>query len=268
MARGDARPVILYIHEMLTPAHRNIVTGVALGLALGALLPRLAAQTVDEVVARHLQARGGVTKIHGLDTIRMTGTIAFGPGAPAPFTLEMKRPGRMRTEFTFQGAAGVQAFDGQKAWALLPMAGQTEPEYLPAEVAREAAEQADIEGPFVDAAAKGNNVELVGNEKVEGRDCFKLTVTFKSGGVRYSYIDSVSFLEVKAEGRRTAGGDEVMLETFYRDYRDVGGLKIPYLVEAGPAKRPEKQKIAIEKVEVNIPLADARFERPAAARKP
>jgi hypothetical protein len=268
MARGRARSAILYIHVMLTHAHRNVAFCATVALGLSAPAARLGAQTVDEVVARHVEARGGAAKIHRLDTIRMTGTMSFGPGDPAPFTLEMKRPNRMRTEFSFQGATGVQAFDGKKAWAVLPMAGQTEPEDLPAEVGREAAEQADIEGPLVDAAAKGNKVELVGREKVEGRDCFKLTVTFKSGGVRYSYIDSVSFLEVKAEGRRTAGGDEVMLETYYRDYRDVLGLKIPYLVEAGPAKRPERQKIVIDRVEVNVPLADTRFERPSAARRP
>jgi hypothetical protein len=252
---------------MLAHPHWNILIGMALALGL-APGPRLAGQTVDEVVARHLEARGGVQKIHRLDTIRMTGTISFGPGDPAPFALEMKRPNRMRTEFNFQGSVGVQAFNGQKAWTVLPMAGKTEPEFLPAEVAREAAEQADIEGPLVDAASKGHKVELVGREKVEGRDCFKLMVTFKSGGVRYSYIDSVSFLEVKAEGRRMGGGDEVLLETFYRDYRDVDGLKIAHMVEAGPAKRPEKQKIVIEKVEVNVPLDDARFERPSAARRP
>ncbi len=245
-----------------------MVAGVALTLGLVAAPPRLAAQTVDEVVARYVEARGGAQKIRRLDTIRMSGTIAFGPGAPAPFALEMKRPNRMRTEFSFQGTVGVQAFDGQKAWAVLPMAGKTEPEYLPAEVAREAVEQADIEGPLVDAAVKGHKVELVGREKVEGRDCFKLMVTFKSGGVRYSYIDSVSYREVKAEGRRRAGGDEVLLETYYRDFRDVDGLKIPYLIEAGPAKGPAKQKIVIAKVEVNVPLADSRFERPSTGPRP
>jgi hypothetical protein len=252
---------------MHTHPHRSIVTLLALGLGLATAAP-LAAQTVDEVVARHLEARGGAAKIRNLQTIRMTGTISFGPGGPAPFVLEMKRPNRMRTEFSFQGMSGIQAFDGQKAWAVLPMAGKTEPEYLPAEVAREAAEQADIEGPLVDAATKGHKVELMGREKVEGRDCFKLMITFKAGGVRYSYIDVASHLEVKAEGRRNAGGDEVMLETYYRDFREVSGLKIPHLIEAGPAKRPEKQKIAIDRIEVNLPLADSRFERPVAARRP
>jgi hypothetical protein len=276
------------IDTMLSNTCRDLVTGLALAMGLVTLAPGIAAQTVaaqapatstaaspvaplptvDEVVARHIEARGGAPRIRHLDTIRMSGTISFGPGEPAPFALEMKRPNRMRTEFTFQGSVGVQAFDGTRSWAVLPMAGKTEPEYLPDEVAREAAEQADIEGPFVDAAAKGNKVELVGTEKVEARDCFKLRVTFKTGGVRYSYIDALTFLEAKAEGRRMAGGDEVMLETFYRDYREVGGLEIPYLVEAGPARRPEKQKIVVQKVEVNIPLDDSRFERPTALRRP
>jgi hypothetical protein len=250
---------------MLTLVRRNALAGAALAFVLSA--PLTYAQTLEEVVARHLESRGGAEKIRALNTIRMSGTIAFGPGDPAPFALEMKRPNLMRTEFSFQGAVGVQAFDGQKAWAVLPMAGKTEPEYLPAEVAREAAEQADIEGPLVGAAAKGHKVELVGREKVECRDCFKIMVTFKSGGVRYSYLDATSFVELKAEGRRTAGGDEVLLETYYRDYRAVSGLQIPHRIEAGPAKRPEKQTILIQKVEVNIPLDDSRFALPA-ARKP
>ncbi len=184
-------------------SRRSIVA--AATLALGLTAPWTEAQTAEEVVARHLAARGGLEKIRALETIRMSGTISFGPGDPAPFALEMKRPNRMRTEFTFQGAVGVQAFDGQKAWALLPMAGKTEPEYLPAEVSREAAEQADIEGPLVGAAAKGHKVELLGREKVEGRDCFKLMVTFKNGGVRYTYLDATSFLELKSEGRARQG---------------------------------------------------------------
>jgi len=227
---------------------------------------RLGAESVAEVLSRHIEARGGRQKIQELTSVRMTGTIAFGPGQPAPFLLQMRRPNKMRTEFVFQGMTGIQAFDGERAWAVLPMAGKTEPEYLPAEASREAAEQADIEGPLVNAAAKGHKVELLGHEKVDGRDCVKLMVTLKSGTVRYVYLDAVTFLEVKGEGRRMAGGDEVMLETYYRDYRDVGGLKLPFLIEAGPAKRPEKQKIVLDAIQLNVLLRGTEFDRPAPRR--
>jgi len=251
---------------MLTDIRSRAFASASLAFVLAATPARLGAESVDEILSRHVEARGGRQKIQELTSVRMTGTIAFGPGQPAPFSLQMRRPNKMRTEFVFQGMTGIQAFDGERAWAVLPMAGKTEAEYLPAEAAREAAEQADIEGPLVDAAAKGHKVELMGHEKVDGRDCVKLMVTLESGTVRYVYLDAVTFLEVKGEGRRMAGGDEVMLETYYRDYRDVGGLKLPFLIEAGPAKRPEKQKIVLDRIELNVLLRGSEFERPAPRR--
>jgi hypothetical protein len=238
------------------------------GIVLGAAGGSARAETVDEIIARHLEARGGRQKLQELTSIRMTGAIAFGSGQPAPFVLQMRRPNKMRTEFVAQGMTAIQAFDGERAWAVLPMSGKTEPEYLPPEASREAAEQADIEGPLVDAAAKGHKIALLGHEKVEGRDTVKLEVTLKSGAVRYSYLDAQTFLEVKGEGRRRAGGDEVMLETYYRDFRDVNGLKLPFLIEAGPAKRPEKQKIVLDKIETNVLLRGSDFELPSPRRSP
>jgi outer membrane lipoprotein-sorting protein len=236
----------------------------ALALLLAA--PPAWTQSVDEVLARHVEARGGRQRLKQLTSVRMSGTIAFGEGPAAPFVLLMRRPNQMRTEFSFQGQTGIQAFDGERAWAVLPMTGKSEPEYLPAEASREAADQADIEGPLVDAAAKGHRVVLAGRERVEGRECLKLELTLKSGAVRHVYLDAESFLEVKGEGRRRAGSDEVVLETYYRDYREVAGLTLPHRIEAGPAKRPERQKIVIERVEVNVPLRAEDFAPPRPAR--
>jgi hypothetical protein len=178
----------------------------------------------------------------------------------------MKRPNRMRTSFRFGGQTGIQAFDGTRAWGLLPMAGKTEAEYLPEDASREAAEQSDIEGPLVDAAAKGTKLTYVGLEKVLGRDCHKVQATLKSGAMRTFYLDAKSGLEAKSEGRRRAGGDEVVIETLSQDYREVAGLKFPFFLEAGPARRPERQRIVFEKIEVDPNIDDLRFERPRPRR--
>ena len=248
----------------VTHVRRAVLLAAGVALGIGAASAR--AETVDEIVKRHIEARGGREKLQALFSVRMTGSIAFASGQPAPFVLLMRRPNKMRTEFVFQGMTGVQAFDGERAWAVLPMAGKTEPEYLPPEASREAAEQADIEGPLVDFAAKGHKIVLLGHEKVAGRDSVKLEVTLKSGAVRYVYLDAATFLEVKGEGRRRAEGDEVMLETYYRDYRDVDGLKLPFVIEAGPAKRPERQKIVLDRIETNVLLRGTDFEMPSARR--
>lgn len=237
-----------------------------LPLALALTAAPAPAADLDEILARYVEARGGLDRIRAIKSLRMTGTIAFGPSEPAPFLLEMKRPNRMRTSFRFAGQTGIQAFDGTRAWGLLPMAGKAEAEYLPEDASREAAEQSDLEGPLVDAAAKGTKLTYVGMEKVLGRDCHKLQATLKSGAVRTFYLDAKTGLEAKSEGKRRAGSDEVVIETLSQDYREVAGLKFPFFLEAGPARRPERQRIVFEKIEVDANIDDLRFERPRPGR--
>jgi outer membrane lipoprotein-sorting protein len=221
-----------------------------------------AAQTADEVIAKSLEARGGLDKMKAIQSVRMTGKMTMGPGMEAPFTIEMKRPRNARMEFTIQGSTGVQAYDGQQAWGISPM-GSRQPEPMPAEMAKELADQADIDGPLVDYKAKGHQVELVGKEKLEGSDAFKLKVTKKDGDVDYYFLDAESYLPVRIEGKRTIRGTEIEGEATIGDYKEVGGLLWPYSIQNGAKGRPEKQSLTFDKIEINPAIDDARFKMPA-----
>ena len=63
-------------------------------------------------------------------------------------------------------------------------------------------ENADIDGPLVDYKSKGNKVELLGKDKLEGTDAYKLKATLKNGDVMTIYLDADSFLEIKEEVKR------------------------------------------------------------------
>jgi hypothetical protein len=115
----------------------------------------------------------------------------------------------------------------------------------------------------VDYTAKGNKIELLGKDKVEGKDAYKLKVTLKDGQVRYDYIDAVSYLEVKWQGSILNQGKELGVETFFRDYRKVGGLMFSFLLDSGTPGASSTQQIVLEKVELNLLEDDARFGRPA-----
>ena len=236
-----------------------------LGLALALLAAPVLAQTVDEIVAKNVKARGGLEKLKAVTSIRMSGKMTVGPGMEAPFVIEMKRPKNVRLEITVQGMKIIQAYDGTVGWVVMPMMGKNDPEPMPAEEARQAEEQADFDGPLVDWKEKGHQVELVGKEKVEGADAYKLKVTLKSGDVRYFFVEADSFLEIRAEGKRTARGTEVEFENSLGDYKEVGGLMIAHSLEMGPKGKPEKAKMTLEKVELNPALEDAVFKMPKAA---
>ena len=219
--------------------------------------------TVDEIVASYVAARGGLKKLRSLQTLRQEGRINAGAGRDGLVTREIKRPGRIRFEFTVQGVTGVFASDGQHGWKVNPFDGEMGPQPLPDEVVLEASEQADIDGPLVDWRSKGHRVELAGREVVDGRETYKLTLTLKSGGVLSSYIDVKTRFLVRTEATRQVRGRPVRMETTFGDYRKSGGILFPHLVEVRAAGRPQVLRVVVDKVEVNPPLSDARFAPPA-----
>jgi outer membrane lipoprotein-sorting protein len=189
--------------------------------------------------------------------------MPVGQGVEAPFVMEMKRPNQMRLDVNYQGMTATQAFDGKVGWQVLPQLGRREPQVLPQEAVTQFASQADIDGPFVDYQAKGHKVEYAGREKVEGTDTYVLKVTLKSGEVTRLFLDAEQYLEIRSEGKtRGPTGGELEIETLIGDYREVAGLMLPHMRESGPKGGSQKMKMTIQKVEVNVPLDDARFKMP------
>lgn len=222
------------------------------------------AQTVDEIIAKHLEAQGGLQKLKAVQTVRMTGRMTVGPGIEAPVTLELKRPNMMRMDFTVQGMTGSQAYDGKSGWTLMPFAGSPTPQPMSPDDAKMAEEQADLDGPLMDYQAKGSTVELLGKEQVEGTEAYKLKATKKDGAVTVQYIDAEHFLLIKQEARRTVRGTEMEIDTIVGDYKDVGGLMMAHSIDGGAKGAPMRQKLTIDKIEINVPIDDARFRMPAA----
>ncbi len=229
------------------------------------LAPMLLAQTVDEIIAKNVQARGGMDKIKSVKTIRSSGTMTMGPGMEAPGSLIQKRPDMARLEFTVQGLTAVQAYDGKDAWQIMPFMGKKDPEAMSADDKKDIEENADIDGPLVDYKSKGNTVELLGKDKLEGTDAYKLKVTLKNGDVITMYLDADSFLEIKEEMKRTMRGTEHEVESVMGDYKDVNGLMFPFAIENGVKGSQEKEKLTLSKIELNVPVDDAIFKMPPPA---
>jgi outer membrane lipoprotein-sorting protein len=131
-----------------------------------------------------------------------------------------------------------------------------------AEELKVASLQADLDGPLVDYAAKGTKVEVEGNEKIENRDSYKLKLTLKSGQVQHVWVDAQTFLETKMEGTpRRLDGKYHSTAVYYRDYRSVNGLTMPYLLETSVEGVQQTEKIEIEKISINPELDDSHFAK-------
>lgn len=240
-----------------------MLRALAVAALSAALAAPAAAQTADEIVAKCIEARGGIDAIKAVRSVRMTGRIRVGE-SEMPIVVEIKRGAGLRTEITFPDARAVQAFDGRRAWGIAP--GSTQPELLPEEAGKQMAQQANFEGALVDYRAKGHRVELAGSEKGASGTLHRLRVTLEGGDVDQYLIDGESWLTVRVESKRGPAGDRVETETAIGSYAEAGGWKWPRLLENSVKGRTEKQTIRFDKVDVNPLIDDSRFKLPANAR--
>ena len=237
---------------------------VAASLLLCAVAPSLSAQTVTQIIAKVFVARGGLTKMRAIKSERVSGTISFGSEASGPFVVELKRPLKMHMTLTVQNQTMVRVYDGTQGWANNPFAGKPNPDPMTDEDLKNISEEADFDGPLVDYAKKGNKLELVGKDKVEDKDVWRVRLTTKNGDVRFYLFDAGTFLLLKWEGKRRAEGKEFPVESYFRDYRDVEGLKFSFQIDSGSSATDLTQKLVLDKIELNPEIPDSEFTKPAA----
>jgi len=249
-----------------------------------------------EIVAKNAAARGGLQAWRAVQTLSLQGKMGVGgnrrgtlavpmpnpkqltlPQRPTeeaqlPFLMELKRGRKMRFELQFAGKTAIQLYDGASGWKLRPFLNRMEVEPYTAEELKIASTQPELDGPLLDYAAKGSRIELDGVEKVEGRDTYKLKVMEKTGHTFHVWVDAESFLEAKTEGppRRLDGTDHPV-EVYFRDYRAVDGLRIPFVLETRvvPVARTvlgrdipaPPERIVIDKVVVNPKFDEKLFSK-------
>jgi outer membrane lipoprotein-sorting protein len=219
--------------------------------------------TLDEVLNNYYEAIGGLDAWEAVQSIKMTGKMMMGGmGIEAPFTVMAKRPNKARVEFEFQGMAGIQAYDGETAWQVMPFMGNPDPEEVPEDDAEDLYETADLDGPLVGWQESGYTVELLGMEETEGTPAYKLKVTLKNGNVQYYYLDAEYFIPIRMEGVREAQGRTVEYESIFSDYKEVDGLMIAHSIEARPKGAPAGQVVTIDLIELNVDLPDSLFVMP------
>jgi hypothetical protein len=257
--------------------------------------------TAEQIVDRNVAARGGLAGWRKVQTMMLSGKmdagkrrvdggqfakvqdakaraeakalarmVALGKAEPPPdntirlpFQMELQRPLKSRLEVEVKGEKALQVFDGSQGWKLRPYLGRHEVEAFNADELKVAELQQPLDGPLIDYRAKGSKLAVLGGEMVDGRGAYKLEVTLKNGDIRHVWVDAQTFLDVKIDGApKRVDGRLRTVSTFIRDYRQVDGLMVPYLLETRVEGLRDPARIVVEHVALNPPLDNARFAKP------
>ena len=245
--------------------HRSVRTRiVSLAGILAFLAAPISAQTVDEILSKNAQAHGGLDKVKSVTSMRITGKILVPPAPEVAFTIQKKRPNLLRIDLTDRGKKATQAFDGNSGWVTAFLGADA----LPAseDELKDMRADADFDGPLIDYRDKGETIELVGKENVNGTAADKLKVTLNDGGTEYFYLDAATGLELKKTSKVNQQNKEVEVTTSFENYKQINGVTFPFSIKQ--TKGSKQEQVVIEKVETNTSVDDAIFKMPAASQSP
>ncbi len=224
------------------------------------------AQTADELVNKNIQAKGGIDKIKAIKSIRITGKLIGGGGFTAATLQENERPNLVRETFSLQGMTAITAYDGTTGWQIQPFGGHKDPELMGEDDLKDLLLDADFDGPLVDYKEKGNTVEFMGHDVVDGDDALRLKVTLKNGDIIYYFLDPDTYLDIRKEVQEFIRGSvrESVIEM--GSYKPVAGVMYPYSISQGSKANPSAQTTTVEKIEVNLPIDKTDFAVPASLK--
>jgi len=215
------------------------------------------------LVEQAIQARGGVERLHAVQSLRLIGTMAFGP-VTASLHVEFKRPGKMRMELGLPEGTLLRLFDGTAGWTS-KVAGVS-PVLQPMSAAElaSARREADLDGPLVDSQRKGIRVALAGRGEMSTRPTEALDVVFPDGTVRRYQLDAATHEPLGWQETRDVDGRQLVEETRFTASRWVEGVLFPVGIDTTVQGATSGRHIAITSIEVNPLLDDARFRPPPA----
>ncbi|MBK5272274.1 MAG: hypothetical protein JJE22_14795 [Bacteroidia bacterium] len=215
----------------------------------------LHAQTVDEIINKHIEAIGGKEKLNEVKSLYIENSMEV-MGNEAPQTEYLLEGKGYKTEMEFNGSKIINCYNDKGGWSINPMMGGSNAEPMKDVLYKAGKVQIYAGGALVDYAAKGYKAELAGME--DGNYKIKIVDGDKES---YYYIDPKSSYITKSIIKSEMMDQPVDVTTIYSDYRKTDfGIVMPYAknIDMGMFQLSSK----VNKVEVNKDIDIKIFEMP------
>jgi len=240
----------------------TVVCSLCLGLA--AASAHGSSRKAEKIAQKHVEVIGG-DRFKSIEALRALGVVEV-RGLTVPFTLWRQRPDLSRMEFSLMGNDVIQAYDGEVAWWVNPLAGATTPEVMPDDFAREMILWSDFEGPLVGYKQKRHKLKYMGKEELETGEAYKLRVLLSSGGEVVIYIDLETHLEVRRTHIQQSQGEPLMIHIYFSDFEEDAGVTSPRTIR-GVGFGGEPFTMRFDTIDFDVAPDRTRFDMPGRHKK-
>ena len=219
------------------------------------------AQTADDVISKFAANMGGLEVFNKITSAKMTGTYSTQGNELSLITQIINGKG-MRTDLELMGQAVTNCYFNGKGWKINPFQGVTTPTEVTGTELNDFKTQSNLANQLMDYKARGHQVELQGEDAVEGIKTYKIKLTNKDDSKVTTYFISTSdYTVIKSATMRQFQGQDTEVESFYSDLKEVNGVKF-FMTRDSKIEGQVFQTVKYEKVELNVTVDEKIFEMP------
>lgn len=175
------------------------------------------AQTADEIISKHIENTGGKEKLSSVTSFTLDFTVNI-MGTDAPSTAVVLVGKGLRSEMDFNGQKVITVVTDKSGWTVNPFAGITAPQALGQQEYLESKDQLEF-APFIDYQLKESKLELVGKEKLDNEDVYKINFTNRDNLTTVCYFNANTFYLMKTVRKLHVNGQETEVVTTFSDFR-------------------------------------------------
>ena len=187
------------------------------------------AQSVDDVVDKHIAAIGGKDAISKIKSMVIESEVSV-MGQSFPSTTSILVNKGFKNVTTVNGMEIIQAFSTDTAWSVNPLMGASTPQGMSAEQKKLGASSYDVGGPLMNYKEKGSIVELTGSDSVNGVKAIKMKIKDKNNTETTMWLDPNTYYILKQEVKLTADGQEVVSTSTFSDFKKTeSGMVMPFV---------------------------------------
>jgi tetratricopeptide (TPR) repeat protein len=215
--------------------------------------------TVDELLARYVEALGGAKAIKAVTSRVAKGTLDVpGVSRGGSFEIYVQAPDKSMTLLDAYPFGKLKVgYNGRSGWTQTVKEG-----VRPIKIAAELASlqrDSDIYAPL---RVKNNfaKVTLTGTSQIGYREVYVLDLQPAAGAVERLYLDAKTYLPVRLNTARKLGTVTTPVEIYFDDWQAVDGLQYPFTI----SQRFQKLTLSFTEKEIhhNIGVDASLFEAP------
>ena len=209
--------------------------------------------TVKQILDRYVQAVGGADALMKITSRTVKGSRIGADGVLVPEEVYQKAPDKLLTVTSYPNVVFSNGYNGTVGWGHSSRDGATPlPDQLLAQLKRDAVFYKELKTQEI-----YSSLTLLGKASVRDADAYVIQATPADGPAEKLFFDVRTGLLVRRYTESDTPLGKLPLQVDYEDFREVDGIKQPFLIHWSFPGRVWGRKI--DEIKQNVPLDDAKF---------